>query len=145
MPTAEEEAAAVKQQYNTDLATRQVQINEWAYEDKMDTLFVFQVIFMSILFLIILFYLKDVGIFPSSFTWYVVFIIALIVGLIIINRATFTAKRRDRRFWNRRRQSNDRTLDSPVGKGDRSYLDYINAVRAKYGKAATCPANCTPR
>jgi hypothetical protein len=145
MPTAEEEAAAVKQQYNTDLATRQVQINEWAYEDKMDTLFVFQVIFMSILFLIILFYLKDVGIFPSSFTWYVVFIIALIVGLIIINRATFTAKRRDRRFWNRRRQFNDRTLDSPVGKGDPSYLDYIDAVRAKYGKAATCPANCTPR
>lgn len=142
MATAAEQEAADKAKYNTDLATRQVQINEWAYEDKMDTLFVFQIVFMSILFLIILFYIKDLGIFPSSFTWYVFFILVLIVGLIIINRATFTARKRDRRFWNRRRQPDDRAVDSPVGKGDPSYLSYIDAVRAKYGTAPKCAPGC---
>jgi hypothetical protein len=144
MPTAAEQEVADKAKYNTDLATRQVQINEWAYEDKMDTLFVFQVVFMSILFLIILFYLKEVGIFPSSFTWYVVFVLALIIGLIIINRAAFTARRRDKRFWNRRRQSDDRSLESPVGKGDASYLEYIDKVRSTYGPKQTCAPGCTP-
>jgi hypothetical protein len=142
MSTAADQEAAAKAKYNTDLATRQVQINEWAYEDKMDTLFTFQIVFMSILFLIILFYIKDLGIFSSSFTWYVLFILVLIVGLIIINRATFTARRRDRRFWNRRRQSDDRALDSPVGKGDPSYLDYIDAVRNKYGAKQKCAPGC---
>ena len=130
-------------QYNIDLATRQVEINEWAYEDKMDTVFVFQIVFMSILFLIILFYLKETGLFPSSFVWYVVVVLAFVVGLIIINRAVYTANRRDKRYWNRRRFNEDNIKESPVRPGDKSYLDYLDAVRAKYGgRSGACPANC---
>jgi hypothetical protein len=129
-----------EEDYNIELASRQVEINEWAYEDKMETLFVFQILFMSTLFIIILFYLKDTGIFPSSFVWYVVFILVLIVGILIINRASFTARKRDRRFWNRRRFPEDQTKDSPVGRGDKSYLDYVDRIRAKYGRNDPCEA-----
>lgn len=132
------------EQYNIDLATRQVEINEWAYEDKMDTVFVFQIVFMSLLFLVILFYLKEAGLFPSSFVWYVVVVLAFVVGLIIINRAVYTANRRDKRYWNRRRFNGDNMKESPVRPGDKSYLDYIDAVRAKYGSKSSCPANCVP-
>lgn len=138
--------AKEEEEYNIDLATRQIEINEWAYEDKMDTLFVFQVVFIGLLLVTILFYLKDVGIFPSSFVWYIIFILALIIGIIIINRASFTARRRDKRYWNRRRFPEDQKKDSPIGRGDPSYLAYIDAVRGKYGPTPTnCPANCAPR
>ncbi len=135
-------ASESPEEYNIDLATRQIQINEWAYENKMDTLFVFQIVFISILLVTIIFYLKEIGAFPSSFVWYVIFILAIIVGIIIINRAVFTAKRRDRRFWNRRRFEEDQKKASPIGGGDTNHLDYIDAIRAKYGPKKSCPSGC---
>jgi hypothetical protein len=130
---------ASEEEYNTHLATRQIEINEWAYEDKMDTLFVFQILFIGLLLVVILFYLKSMGVFPSSFVWYVIFILALIIGIIIINRASFTARRRDTRYWNRRRFDEDQKKESPIGRGDASYLAYIDAVRGKYGEK---PPSC---
>ena len=74
-------------QYNIDLASRQIQINEWSYNNKMDTLFVFQILFMSILFVSILMALKTTGMIGGAFIWYSMAIVIFIVVIIIINRS----------------------------------------------------------
>ena len=40
------ETAIGTTKYNNQLATRQYEINEWSYNNKMDTLFVFQILFV---------------------------------------------------------------------------------------------------
>ena len=101
--------------YNIDLATRQIEINEWSYNNKMETLFIFQVVFISLLLMSLLFYLKGTGVVGGSFVTYVFLLLVLIVGLIIINRAVYTATTRDGRHWNRRRFDGDKSRSSPSG------------------------------
>ena len=107
-------------QYNIDLASRQVEINEWAYNNKMDTLFVFQVLFMAILFVSILLVLRSTGMIGGPFVWYSFGIVLLVVVMIIINRSMYTNKKRDMRLWNKRRFDDDNTKSSPLGPGDAS-------------------------
>ena len=126
-------------QYNIELASRQIEIGEWAYNNKMDTLFVFQVLFMSILFVSILVALKSTGMIGGPFVWYSLVIVMLIVVLIIINRSMYTNNERDVRLWNKRRFNDDNTKQSPLGRGDPSYQSYLEGVRAKYGSSA---CNC---
>ena len=134
-------ATDASDQYNIDLATRQIQINEWSYNNKMDTLFVFQILFMAILFVSILMVLKTTGMIGSAFIWYSVSIVIFIVVLIIINRSIYTQNRRDLRQWNKRRFDGDNKLDSPLGRGDPSYQSYLEGVRAKYGSSSSCNCN----
>lgn len=91
-----------KHLYNIDLATRQIQINEWAYNDKMETLFAFQLVFISLILLSVLFYFKGEGMLSGYFVWYAFLVLVLIVGLIIIYRAIYTARVRDPKYWSRR-------------------------------------------
>jgi hypothetical protein len=128
-------------QYNIDLASRQIQINEWSYNNKMDTLFVFQILFMSILFVSILMALKTTGMIGGAFIWYSMAIVIFIVVIIIINRSLYTQNRRDLRLWNKRRFDGDNTLESPLGRGDPSYQSYLASVRAKYGSTSSCNCN----
>ena len=122
-------------QYNIELASRQIEIGEWAYNNKMDTLFVFQILFMSILFVSILVALRSTGMIGGPFVWYSLLIVMLIVILIIINRSMYTNNERDVRLWNRRRFNDDNTKQSPLGRGDPSYQSYLEGVRAKYGSS----------
>jgi hypothetical protein len=107
----------------------------------MDTLFVFQILFMAILFVSILMVLKTTGMIGSAFIWYSVSIVIFIVVLIIINRSIYTQNRRDLRQWNKRRFDGDNKLDSPLGRGDPSYQSYLEGVRAKYGSSSSCNCN----
>lgn len=127
-------------QYNIDLASRQIEINEWSYNNKMDTLFVFQILFMSILFVSILMALKTTGMIGAPFIWYALAIVIFIVVIIIVNRSMYTLNRRDLRMWNKRRFEGDNTLDSPLERGDPSYQTYLEGVRAKYG-SSSCNCN----
>ena len=74
------------QEYNDDLTKRQVQVNEWAYNNKMDTLFVFQIMFISLLFVSILMILKASGVVGGPFVWYSL----MIVFIIVSNKIHFT-------------------------------------------------------
>lgn len=140
-------------EYNTDLATRQTEINEWSYNNKLDTLFTLQLIFLGLTFLAILMYLKTRGILGGPFVMYVSAILVIIIGVIIVNRAMYTANRRDSRFWNRRRFISDNNKDPP-GMGNigmwRAYLDALEREgrsmggRGVGGNAATCPTGCSP-
>ena len=133
MPSAEE--------YNIDLATRQTQVNEWAYNNKMDTLFVFQILFISLLFVTILLVLKGQGLVGAGFVWYSMFVVLLLDVIIIVNRSVYTNTRRDSRFWSRKHFGDDNNKDSPLGRGDTSYQAYIDSVRGAYS-APESKCNC---
>jgi len=129
--------AADDEQYNTDLINRQVEINEWSYNNKMDTLFVFQVLFMSLLLASILIALNRQGMVGSGFVWYSIIIVLFIDIIIIVNRTMYTNLRRDPTYWNKRHFSEDNTLKSPVGPGE-----YVSAIKEQYGSRSSA-CNCT--
>jgi len=122
--------------YNIDIATRQTEINEWTYSNKMDTLFVFQLSFLSIVFVSILFYLYKIGVLGRTVVFYVTGVLMVILLILILNRYAYTSVTRDKHLWNRRNFIGDNTLKSPVGPSD----SYIKEVKAAYGPATPPPS-----
>jgi hypothetical protein len=85
-----------------DTFTRQAEINEWEAQNKMDTLFFLQILFLYLTTLVITFYLRQIGLFPSTIVYILAGVGLLIVGLVLWNRASYTSSTRDKRYWNRR-------------------------------------------
>ncbi len=96
------EAAIGTTRYNNQLATRQYEINEWSYNNKMDTLFVFQIMFVTLLLAAGLVYLNRLGFLSTTILGLVVGILLFIDIAILINRFNYTRKVRDQRYWNKR-------------------------------------------
>ena len=88
--------------HDKDLAQRQYEINEWQYGNKMDTLFVFQMILISLVLLSPLLYFSRQGLVPTSILTGVAVLFVIIIVLTIAVRAQYTAYSRDQRYWNRR-------------------------------------------
>jgi hypothetical protein len=96
-------------QPSDDSIKRQIEINEWSYQNKMDTVFSMQITFIAIGLVGILFYFKNTGAVGAPFTYYTGAIVVILVALIIINRLFFTSARRDPRLWHRFRFGEDQT------------------------------------
>jgi len=126
-----------------DLASRQNEINEWTYNNKMDSLFVFQLIFISLLTVALLTVLSSQGYIGSGFVRYVMIVLAFIVVIVIINRYVYTRTTRDKRYWNRKRFGQDTGVGSPLTRGDSSYQKYIDSIRNNYGSGVTNGAGKT--
>lgn len=88
--------------YNNQLANRQYEINEWTYNNKLDTLFVFQLLFITLLAAAGLAYLQRLGFFSQAMLGVLSGILLFIVIAVIVNRAMYTSNTRDQRYWNRR-------------------------------------------
>lgn len=88
--------------YNNQLATRQNEVNEWAYNNKLDTLFVFQILFITILVISVFAYLYKTGTISAGFLGLLAGVLIVIDVFIIANRARYTNIMRDKRYWNRR-------------------------------------------
>ncbi len=88
--------------YNNELATRQYEINEWSYNNKLDTLFVFQILFVTILITAGLVYLNKLGFLSMTILGIVVGILLFVDIAVLINRFNYTQRVRDKRYWNRR-------------------------------------------
>lgn len=97
------ESEAMAAQHDSHLAKRQFEINEWTNGNKLDTLFVFQLIFIGLLLSAPLLYAKKLGMLPSSVFYVVLMIIFLAILFTIVIRAQYTIKTRDQRFWHKRR------------------------------------------
>jgi len=110
--------------YNMELAARQTEINEWAYNNKMDMLFVFQILFISILIITILMMFSYRGVIGKGFVWYVFGILVLVDVLVIINRSMYTNRVRDKKHWDRIVFEDDNKLLSPKGID----TEYINKI-----------------
>lgn len=98
--------------YDLQFASRQIEINEWEYNSKMDALFVYQIVFLGILTMSLILSLRQYGILGSAFMWYSNILISLLVITVIINRVYYNEKSRDRRFWNKIRFKDDGSLKS---------------------------------
>jgi hypothetical protein len=88
---------------NSQNAKRQVEMNDWAAENKRDTLFVLQLTFIVLTITAPLLYVQRMGLVPSSVFYGVISLLVIAVILTIAVRAQYTSKSRDQRFWNRRR------------------------------------------
>lgn len=96
------EASIGVAKYNNELATRQYEINEWSYNNKLDTLFVFQILFVTLLLTAGLVYLNKIGVLSMTLLGITVGILLFIDIAVLVNRFNYTQKIRDKRYWNRR-------------------------------------------
>ena len=89
--------------YDTETSKRQFEINEWTANNKLDTLFVFQLLFIGLTILVPILYLNRIGLVPYSAFYGISFIVLVAIVLTLVVRLTYTWKTRDLRYWNRRR------------------------------------------
>jgi hypothetical protein len=123
-------------EYNSQLATRQTEINEWSYHNKMDTLFVFQLLFISMLIICILMMFSYQGIIGRHFVGYTFGLLVLIDILVIINRSMYTNNIRDKHLWDKVLFNGDQKLISPKGK-DPAYIAKLDAAYGENGVVLT--------
>jgi hypothetical protein len=88
--------------YNSQLAKRQFEVNEWAVGNKRDTLFVFQFMFITILVLSIVTALWKYGLIPNGVFGILVFILLFVLACTIAYRAIYTQDARNKYYWSRR-------------------------------------------
>jgi hypothetical protein len=85
-----------------DTYSRQGEINEWQAQNKLDTLFFLQMLFIFFAFVVVLLYFRKAGTLPST-TFYIFLGVALLIVIgVLWNRASYTMNYRDQRYWNRR-------------------------------------------
>jgi hypothetical protein len=99
--------------YNKDLSRRQVEINDWYYQDKLETLFFMQMFFMTLLSLSIIFYFQKAHFINSSFAAVLTFVLLLIVTITGLYRYTYTSTYRDSRWWYKRRFAKPIYVEQP--------------------------------
>jgi len=89
--------------FDSQNAKRQFEMNEWTANNKMDTLFFFQLLLIVLTLTAPLLYATKIGLIPSSVYYGVSGLIGIAVVLTLIVRAQYSLNKRDTRFWNRRR------------------------------------------
>lgn len=119
-------------EYNSLLASRQTEINEWSYNNKMDTLFIFQLLFISILIICILMMFSYKGIVGRAFVGYIFGILVLINIVTITNRAMYTNNIRDKKYWDKVMFDTDNKTISPKPK-DTELISKLDAVYGEKG------------
>ena len=86
---------------NTDVLKRQVEINEWSSFNKLDTLYVLQVIFIGLALIAILTYLMLNGLIELSTLKFISYTIGIIVVIMIALRWRYTSLSRNKRYWHK--------------------------------------------
>ena len=89
-------------QHDNQNAQRQYEINQWTSGNRLDTLFVYQIIFVSILTLAIFTGMWRAGFVSTGFLSLLITLSLIVIILVIVNRAQYTAFTRDQRYWNKR-------------------------------------------
>jgi len=80
---------------------RMNEIGEYRYRNSSDTIFIFQLMFIAILIVIVLLYLKSIGIVTAFFVYPVCILLTIIVVFILVNRIVLTNNIRDKRDWSK--------------------------------------------
>jgi hypothetical protein len=88
---------------NAGLASRQNEINDWANFNKLDTLFIMQILFVSLSLVGILAYLLSNGTINHSLFAFVSYSIAAVAILMLVFRWRYTNVARDGRYWHKAR------------------------------------------
>jgi hypothetical protein len=120
--------------YNKDLTRRQAEINDWYYQDKLETLFFLQLFFMTLLSMAIIYYFNKSGFISMAFTGFLTTTLFVIVGIAGFYRYVFTSKFRDSRWWYKRR------FRKPVYKE----IKQCGCVDDPFAPKERCPAKDDP-
>ena len=87
---------------NKKLTRRQFEINEWAYNNKLETLFLLQILFITMLILVLFFFLAKNGYISMTTASSASILLFLIIAYIGYRRWNYTTHTRDTRLWSRR-------------------------------------------
>lgn len=93
--------------YNKDLTRRQVEINNWYYENKRETLFLLQFVLLVVLSVVVVLYVAHVGWMTQQAADYVMGFIIVVGAGLWIYRWYYTNNIRDPRYWNSRKFTQD--------------------------------------
>jgi|LauGreDrversion4_2_1035121.scaffolds.fasta_scaffold283646_1 hypothetical protein len=88
--------------YDKNNAQRQYEINQWTSGNRQDTLFVYQLIFLSSLLLAFFVGLWRMGLIGTGFIGLLATVLIIIIVLVIFKRGYYTSYLRNKRYWNKR-------------------------------------------
>jgi hypothetical protein len=88
---------------NTQLSGRQHEINEWSNFNKLDTLYIMQILFVSLSLVAILAFMLSHYLITSTLFAFASFVIAAISVLMLVIRWRYTNVARDGRYWHKAR------------------------------------------
>jgi hypothetical protein len=98
--TQKEQADAIL--YDKQLSARKNEMNEWTFNNKRDTLFVFSSLFVMLCGFILITVLWRLGMI-SSYVWGFLGVpMVIIFVLILVRRSMYTDNLRNKRFWNKK-------------------------------------------
>ena len=100
---------------NDDLTRRQVEINNWYYENKRETLFVLQLLLIVMLTLVVLLGCTSYGWISQLAADYLMGFVIIVGAGTWLYRWYYTANIRDPRYWNQRRFPEDGNVEPPSG------------------------------
>jgi hypothetical protein len=93
-----------------DTYARQGEINEWQAQNKLDTLFFLQILFVYFSVVVFVLYLRQAKLLSDAGVYSTVGFLLLVVIGVLWNRASYTNMSRDSRYWNRRYITTDPKL-----------------------------------
>ena len=96
---------------NNSVLGRQTEINEWANFNKLDTLYILQIIFIGLSVLGIFAFLMVNGFITEFLFRFLSYTIALIIVIVLLLRWRYTSVARDTRYWHKARFP---TIATPV-------------------------------
>ena len=99
---AEQQKQLNSKSSNKDLTRRQVEINNWYYENKRETLFVLQFVLLIVLSVVIVLYLTHSGWLTQDAADYTIGFIVVVGAGVWMYRWYYTTYIRDARYWNQR-------------------------------------------
>jgi len=100
---------------NEQLARRQVEINNYYYENKRETLFLLQLVLLIMLTVTVILSLRSYGYITQDASDYILLAVILVGGATWLYRWYYTTTIRDPKFWNRRTFEQDGSLAPPSG------------------------------
>jgi hypothetical protein len=101
--------------YNIDLTRRQVEINNWYYENKRETLFVLQFILLVVLTVTIVMAFASYGWLSEMAADYLMGFVIVVGAIVFLYRWNYTKNIRDPRYWNQRKFPQDGKIAPPSG------------------------------
>lgn len=99
---------------NKDMTRRQVEINNWYYENKRETLFVLQLVLLVLLTLVVVLGVTSYGWISQEASDYIMGFVLLIGAGTWMYRWYYTSTIRDPRYWSQRRFEQDGKVE-PAG------------------------------
>ena len=97
-----------------DSKRREIEINEWNYREKMETLFMLQLFFIAFALTVILLTLAKYGFFSRLFAIYMGIAFTGVLIFVGVVKRLYTKNIRDKRHWNERVFDGDDSLASLV-------------------------------